>query len=83
MAAQALRGLRLTSGGAQPADDARARLGASMLMAPLVAAYERALRVPSRGGDPQQAMLPPIVRGGTGVRVALADTPCTDPSARP
>ncbi|UEX16794.1 hypothetical protein LMF57_12280 [Stenotrophomonas sp. SI-NJAU-1] len=54
-----------------------------MLMASLVAAYERALRVPSRGSDPQQAMLPPIVRGATGVRVALADTPCTDPSARP
>ena len=65
------------------ADDAEARLGASMLMASMVAAYEQGLRVLSFGGDPRQAMLPLIVRGATGVLVALAGTPYTDPSARP
>ncbi|MNN79739.1 hypothetical protein D3C81_1964090 [compost metagenome] len=65
------------------ADDAEARLGASMLMASMVAAYEQGLRVLSFGGDPRQAMVPLIVRGATGVLVALAGTPYTDPSARP
>jgi len=35
------------------------------------------------GEDPRQAMLQLIVRGGTGVLVALAGTPYTDPSPRP
>ena len=67
----------------RPADDAEARLGASMLMASMVAAYEQGLRALSFGGDPRQAMVPLIVRGATGTLVALAGTPYTDPSARP
>jgi len=65
------------------ADDAEARLGASMLMASMVAAYEQGLRALSFGGDPRQAMVPLIARGATGVLVALAGTPYTDSSARP
>nr|WP_248149079.1 TetR/AcrR family transcriptional regulator [Stenotrophomonas indicatrix] len=67
----------------RPVGDADARLGATMLMASMVAAYEHGLRVLPCGGDPRQAMLPLIVRGATGVLVALAGTPYTDPSARP
>ncbi|XFC39489.1 hypothetical protein ACEF39_002514 [Stenotrophomonas indicatrix] len=46
-----------------------------MLMASMVAAYEQGLRAFSLGGDPQQAMVPLIVRGATGVLVALAGMP--------
>ncbi|AVJ33685.1 TetR family transcriptional regulator [Stenotrophomonas sp. MYb57] len=67
----------------RPVGDADARLGATMLMASMVAAYEQGLRALSFGGDPRQAMVPLIVRGATGVLVALAGTPYTDPSARP
>jgi len=67
----------------RPVADADARLGASMLMASMVAAYEQGLRALSFGGDPRQAMVPLIVRGAIGVLVALAGTPYTDPSARP
>ena len=67
----------------RPVGDADARLGASMLMASMVAAYEQGLRALSFGGDPRQAMVPLIVRGATGTLVALAGTPYTDPSARP
>lgn len=67
----------------RPVGDADARLGATMLMASMVAAYEQGLRVLPCGGDPRQAMLPLIVRGATGTLVALAGTPYTDPSARP
>jgi len=67
----------------RPVGDADARLGATMLMASMVAAYEQGLRALSFGGDPRQAMVPLIVRGATGTLVALAGTPYTDPSARP
>jgi len=67
----------------RPVGDADARLGASMLMASMVAAYEQGLRVLSHGGDPRQAMVPLIVRGAKGTLVALAGTPYTDPSSRP
>ncbi|HDS1300417.1 MULTISPECIES: TetR/AcrR family transcriptional regulator [Stenotrophomonas] len=63
--------------------DAEARLGAAMLLASVVAAYEKGLASQLQGEDPRQAMLQLIVRGGTGVLVALAGTPYTDPGARP
>ena len=66
----------------RPACDADARLGATMLMASMVAAYEQGLRALSFGGDPRQAMVPLIVRGATGTLVALASTPYTDPAQR-
>ncbi|MBM9915375.1 MULTISPECIES: TetR/AcrR family transcriptional regulator [Stenotrophomonas] len=66
----------------RPVEDADARLGASMLMASVVTAYEQGLRVLSCGGDPRQAMVPLIVRGATGTLVALAGTPYTDPAQR-
>lgn len=66
----------------RPVEDADARLGASMLMASMVTAYEQGLRVLSCGGDPRQAMVPLIVRGATGTLVALAGTPYTDPAQR-
>lgn len=66
----------------RPVEDADARLAASMLMASMVTAYEQGLRVLSCGGDPQQAMVPLIVRGATGTLVALAGTPYTDPAQR-
>jgi hypothetical protein len=59
----------------RPAQDAEARLGAAMLLASMVAAYESGLASQQRGEDPRQAMLQLIVRGGTGVLVALAGTP--------
>ena len=67
----------------RPAQDAEARLGAAMLLASMVAAYESGLASQQRGEDPRQAMLQLIVRGGTGVLVALAGTPYTDPGLRP
>ncbi|WP_369039100.1 TetR/AcrR family transcriptional regulator [Stenotrophomonas maltophilia] len=68
------------------ADDAEARLGAAMLMASMVAAYEQGLASQRRAEDPRDprgAMLQLIVRGATGVLVALAGTPYTDPGPRP
>lgn len=62
----------------RPVGDAEARLGASVLMASMVAAYEQGLRALSNGSDPRQAMVPLIVRGATGALVALAGTPYTD-----
>lgn len=67
----------------RPADDAEARLGAAMLLASMVAAYQKGLASQQAGEDPRQAMLQLIVRGGTGVLVALAGTPYTDPGLRP
>jgi len=66
----------------RPVEDTDARLGASMLMASMVTAYEQGLRVLSCGGDPRQAMVPLIVRGATATLVALAGTPYTDPAQR-
>ncbi len=66
----------------RPVGDADARLGATMLMASMVAAYEQGLRALSFGGDPRQVMVPLIVRGATGTLVALASTPYTDPAQR-
>lgn len=65
------------------ADDPEARLGASLLMATMLAAYEHGLRQRALGGDPAEAMREVFVRGCTGVLVALAGTPYTDPGARP
>ena len=67
----------------RPVDDAEARLGAGMLMASMVAAYEKGLASQRHGEDPREAMLQLIVRGATGVLVALAGTPYTDPALRP
>ncbi|MDA5343831.1 TetR/AcrR family transcriptional regulator [Stenotrophomonas maltophilia] len=67
----------------RPASDAEARLGAGMLMASMVAAYEKGLASQRHGEDPREAMLQLIVRGATGVLVALAGTPYTDPALRP
>lgn len=67
----------------RPAADAEARLGAAMLMASMVAAYEKGLASQRQGADPREAMLQLIVRGATGVLVALAGTPYTDPGMRP
>lgn len=67
----------------RPPQDAEARLGAAMLLASVVAAYERGLARQALGEDPREAMLQLIVRGATGVLVALAGTPYTDPGARP
>ncbi|CCP12205.1 HTH-type transcriptional regulator betI [Stenotrophomonas maltophilia SKK35] len=67
----------------RPASDAEARLGAGMLMASMVAAYEKGLASQQHGEDPREAMLQLIVRGATGVLVALAGTPYTDPALRP
>lgn len=67
----------------RPVDDAEARLGAGMLMALMVAAYEKGLASQRHGEDPREAMLQLIVRGATGVLVALAGTPYTDPALRP
>ena len=60
-------------------DDAEARLGAGMLMGVVVAAYQRGLHCLAAGQDPREAVLQLIVRGTTGVLVALAGTPYTDP----
>lgn len=67
----------------RPADDAEARLGAAMLVASMVAAYEKGLASQALGKDPREAMVQMIVRGATGVLVALAGTPYTDPGAHP
>ena len=67
----------------RPVDDAEARLGAGMLMASMVAAYEKGLASQLHGEDPREAMLQLIVRGATGVLVALAGTPYTGPALRP
>lgn len=67
----------------RPVDDAEARLGAAMLMASMAAAYEKGLASQRHGEDPRGAMLQLIVRGATGVLVALAGTPYTDPALRP
>ncbi|MGE8267700.1 MAG: TetR/AcrR family transcriptional regulator [Stenotrophomonas geniculata] len=67
----------------RPGHDAEARLGAAMLLASMVAAYEKGLTSQLQGEDPREAMLQLIVRGATGVLVALAGTPYTDPGARP
>lgn len=67
----------------RPVDDAEARLGAGMLMASMVAVYEKGLASQRHGEDPREAMLQLIVRGATGVLVALAGTPYTDPALRP
>lgn len=75
--------LLMASAVGRPADDAEARLGAAMLLASMVAAYQGGLASQQEGEDPRQAMLQLIVRGGTGVLVALAGTPYTDPSPRP
>ena len=64
------------------ADDGEARLAASLLLASVVAAYQQGLRSQQRGEDPRAAMVPLLVRGGTGVLAALAATPYTDPAAR-
>lgn len=63
-------------------DDAEARLGASLLLATMVAAYQEGLRCRQGSEDPREAMLQVIVRGSTGVLVALAGTPYTDPGLR-
>ncbi|WP_447900757.1 TetR/AcrR family transcriptional regulator [Stenotrophomonas sepilia] len=75
--------LLMASAVGRPADDAEARLGAAMLLASMVAAYQGSLASQQEGEDPRQAMLQLIVRGGTGVLVALAGTPYTDPGPRP
>ncbi|MBY6281053.1 TetR/AcrR family transcriptional regulator [Stenotrophomonas maltophilia] len=75
--------LLMASAVGRPADDAEARLGAAMLLASMVAAYQGGLASQQEGEDPRQAMLQLIVRGGTGVLVALAGTPYTDPGLRP
>ncbi|PWQ87913.1 TetR family transcriptional regulator [Stenotrophomonas maltophilia] len=67
----------------RPGHDAEARLGAAMLLASMVAAYEKGLASQLQGEDPREAMLQLIVRGATGVLVALAGTPYTDAGARP
>lgn len=67
----------------RPPDDAEARLGAAMLMASMVAAYEKGLASQALGEEPRAAMVQLIVRGATGVLAALAGTPYTDPGARP
>ncbi|PZP64857.1 MAG: TetR family transcriptional regulator, partial [Stenotrophomonas maltophilia] len=64
-------------------NDAEARLAAAMLMASMVAAYEKGLASQLQGEDPREAMVQVIVRGATGVLAALAGTPYTDPHARP
>lgn len=64
----------------RPAQDAQARMGATMLLASMVAAYEKGLAAQRNGEDPREAMQQLIVRGGTGVLVALAGTPYTDPA---
>ncbi|MGF6419509.1 AcrR family transcriptional regulator [Stenotrophomonas sp. AN71] len=66
----------------RPIHDAEARLGAAMLLASMVAAYEKGLASQRQGEEPREAMLQLIVRGGTGVLVALAGTPYTDPASR-
>ncbi|MCF3524646.1 TetR/AcrR family transcriptional regulator [Stenotrophomonas maltophilia] len=75
--------LLMASAVGRPADDAEARLGAAMLLASMVAAYQGGLASQQEGEDPRQAMLQLIVRSGTGVLVALAGTPYTDPGPRP
>ncbi|MHC1651770.1 TetR/AcrR family transcriptional regulator [Stenotrophomonas maltophilia] len=67
----------------RPPDDAEARLGAAMLLASMVAAYEKGLASQALGEDPRAAMVQLIVRGATGVLAALAGTPYTAPGARP
>lgn len=64
-------------------NDAEARLAAAMLMASMVAAYEKGLASQLQGEDSREAMVQVIVRGATGVLAALAGTPYTDPHARP
>jgi len=49
----------------------------------MVTAYGKGLASQLLGEDPREAMVQLIVRGATGVLVALAGTPYTDPGARP
>ncbi|WP_313437265.1 TetR/AcrR family transcriptional regulator [Stenotrophomonas sp.] len=67
----------------RPADDADAQLGAALLMAMMVSAYQQGLRSHHQGGDPREAMVQILVRGCTAALVALAGTPYTDPAALP
>ncbi len=74
--------LMATAAGRAP-DDAEARLGAGMLMGLVVAAYQRGLQALAGNEEPREAMLQLIVRGTTGVLVALAGTPYTAPALPP
>ncbi|WP_313141365.1 TetR/AcrR family transcriptional regulator [Stenotrophomonas sp.] len=74
--------LMATAAGRAP-DDAEARLGAGMLMGLVVAAYQRGLQALAGNEEPREAMLQMIVRGTTGVLVALAGTPYTAPALPP
>ena len=64
----------------RPEHDAEARLGAAMLLASMVAAYEKGLASQLQGKDPREAMRQLIVRGATGVLVALAGTRIRTPA---
>ena len=55
--------LLMASAVGRPADDAEARLGAAMLLASMVAAYQGGLASQQGSEDPRQAMLQLIVRG--------------------
>lgn len=64
----------LAAAAGHAAPDAPARLGAAMLVAALVVAYQEALAAFRDGRDPTAALLSVLDRGFTGVDAALAGT---------